>query len=76
MAKKNKKYTKNVSGKYYVDQSCIACDSCTAIASDFFKMNDEEGYAYVQAQPVLKEEINQCEDALEACPVFAIGNDG
>lgn len=76
MAKKNKKYAKNVSGKYYVDQSCIACDSCTAIASDFFKMNDEEGYAYVQAQPILKEDTNQCEDALEACPVFAIGNDG
>lgn len=76
MAKKNKKYAKNVSGKYYVDQSCIACDSCTAIALDFFSMNDEEGYAYVYAQPSSKEEINLCEDALEACPVAAIGNDG
>jgi ferredoxin len=76
MANKNSKYTSNVLGKYYVDKSCIACDACTGIANEFFKMNDDEGHAYVYNQPDNKEDYALCEEALEACPVLAIGNDG
>lgn len=76
MANKNSRYSSNILGKYYVDKSCIACDACTGIATEFFKMNDDEGHAYVSKQPITKEEQDLCEEALEACPVLAIGNDG
>lgn len=76
MADKDAKNGSNVAGKYYVDDQCIACDACVAEAADHFEMNDDEGYAYVKKQPSTDEEIEACENAMEACPVEAIGNDG
>ena len=66
----------NVDGKYYVDEECISCDACVGEAPEFFVMNDDEGFAFVTAQPTSAEEIEACEAALEGCPVEAIGNDG
>jgi ferredoxin len=76
VANKKLKYSGNKPGAYYVDHECIACDACVGIAIDFFKMNDDEGHAYVYSQPKNKEEIGLCEEAKDACPVDAIGNDG
>lgn len=76
MANKKNKYLSNVLGKYYVDNSCIACDACTGIATEFFKMNDDEGHAYVCKQPANSQEEELCREAKEACPVTAIGEDG
>jgi ferredoxin len=39
-------------------------------------MNDDDGHAYVKLQPLTAEDIKECENALSACPVEAIGNDG
>jgi ferredoxin len=41
-----------------------------------FKMNDDDSNAFVYKQPETDEEKAACEEALEACPVNAIGNDG
>ncbi len=76
MSNKKKKYLLNTIGQYYVDKTCIACDACTGIAIDFFKMNDNEGHAYVYNQPKNEDEKRLCQEALLACPVLAIGNDG
>lgn len=76
MAQKSKKFSDNADGKYYVDDQCIACDACVAEAPDFFVMNEEDGHAYLKKQPQTKEEIAQCDNAIAACPVEAIGNDG
>lgn len=76
MADKNDKQPDNVPGKYYVDTECIDCDVCRQLAPDFFKANEDEGHSYVAAQPSSDDEIAQCEEALENCPVEAIGNDG
>ena len=76
MADKSAKLPENVPGKYYVDDQCIACDACVAEAGDFFEMNDEEGHAFVKKQPESDSDIEACENALSACPVEAIGNDG
>ena len=76
MADKESKIPDNVEGKYFVDDQCIACDACTAEAPRFFEMNDDEGFAFVKRQPSSKEEIEECENALAACPVEAIGNNG
>jgi ferredoxin len=76
MADKNAKFEQNISGAFYVDDQCIACDACVMEAPRFFMMNDEEGHAYVKLQPKNEDEIAECLEALEACPVQAIGNDG
>ncbi len=76
MADKNKKWSNNVSGKYYVDDQCIDCDACRTEAPDNFIRDDEHGYSFVFKQPASADEEEKCKAALEACPVEAIGTDG
>jgi len=76
MADKEAKWKQNKAGKYYVDDQCISCDACCVEAPDFFAMNDEDGHAYVQKQPQKPQDFEECENALAACPVGAIGEDG
>jgi ferredoxin len=76
MADKNARFKENVPGQYYVDDSCIACDACCVEAPKFFAMNDNDGHAFVKLQPQTPEEMKDAENALAACPVEAIGNNG
>ena len=78
MACPNSKTKGNVLGKYYVDAECIACDACILAAEKHFKINTQEdpAFAYVFRQPQNPEEEEACQEALESCPVEAIGNDG
>lgn len=76
MADKSNKFDQNVAGKFYVDDQCIACDACVMEAPDFFEMNDDEGHAYVKKQPNSAQDLEDCHNALDACPVEAIGADG
>ncbi|MDI1247807.1 MAG: ferredoxin [Lacunisphaera sp.] len=76
MANKAEKWKDNAAGKFYVDQQCIDCDLCRETAPGFFKRHEEGGYSFVHAQPTTEEETQQCTEALEGCPVEAIGNDG
>jgi ferredoxin len=76
VADKNSRFKENVPGKYYVDDQCIACDACCVEAPKFFAMNDNDGHAYVKLQPMNPAEIAEAENALAACPVEAIGNNG
>ena len=65
----------NIAGKFYVDRQCIDCDVCRDTSPANFTRNDENGYSYVYKQPETLEEITLCEEALNACPVEAIGDD-
>lgn len=76
MADKNDKVAESVSGKYYVDSTCIDCDVCRSTAPDNFNRSEENGYSYVFKQPENAEEEQLCKEALESCPVEAIGDDG
>lgn len=76
MAEKTEKQPGSAPGAYYVDTQCIDCDVCRDTAPDFFTRNDDDGFSYVFAQPTSAEEIELCEEALQSCPVDAIGNDG
>ena len=76
MADKKNKFPQNTEGKYFVDDQCIACDACVIEAPNFFEMNTEDGHAYVKKQPVTTKELENCFNALEECPVEAIGNFG
>jgi ferredoxin len=76
MANKTDKWPTNVAGKFYVDQQCIDCDLCRETAPGFFTRNDDGGYSFVHKQPETPEDIALCMEALEGCPVEAIGDDG
>ena len=76
MADKNEKWPENKPGRYYVDQACIACDACVMTAPDFYLMNENNGYAYVSKQPSNPAEESLMVEAMEGCPVEAIGSDG
>jgi len=76
MADLENSYTENVLGKYYVDDACIDCDLCRETAPDNFTRFDDGGHSYVYKQPETDEEHNLCLEALEGCPVEAIGDDG
>ncbi len=76
MADAANKYPENVPGKFYVDDQCIDCDLCRETAPANFKRNDDGGHSYVYKQPEAPEEEGLCKEAMEGCPVEAIGNDG
>jgi ferredoxin len=76
MADKTAKFSDNVSGKFYVDENCIDCDLCREIAPGFFTRNDDEGHSFVHAQPSSDRDIALCLEAMNDCPVEAIGDDG
>ncbi len=76
MAEKADRYEDNTGGKYYVDSQCIDCDLCRETAPENFTRNDDGGYSYVFKQADSEEEEAQCQEAMEGCPVEAIGSDG
>lgn len=76
MANKAEKWKDNAAGKFFVDQQCIDCDLCRETAPAFFKRHEEGGYSFVHTQPTTEEDAQLCMEALEGCPVEAIGNDG
>ena len=76
MASFSNKYSDNVTGKFYVDDQCIDCDLCRETAPDNFTRNEDGGYSFVFKQPVTVDEETRCKEAMEGCPVEAIGNDG
>jgi len=76
MADPNDRVPGQVPGRYYVDTQCIDCDLCRETAPANFQRNDEEGFSYVYKQPETPEEETLSKDALDNCPVEAIGNDG
>ena len=76
MADPNDRVPDNAPGKFYVDSQCIDCDVCRDTAQDNFTRNDDNGYSFVYKQPQTQEELNLCIEAMDSCPVEAIGNDG
>ena len=53
----------------YVNETCIGCSACVAIAPEVFELN-EEGKSVVIAQENYNEE--DVNNAIQACPVDAI----
>ena len=76
MSVKENKFPENVRGKFYVDDQCIACGLCREIAPEFFGNLNDTDSSFVKKQPSTDKEIDVCVEALESCPVSAIGQDG
>ena len=61
---------------FYVDKECILCSVCSDAAPNNFRMSDDEDHDICYKQPENGEELAQCYEALENCPVEAIGDSG
>jgi len=73
MANFDNRYTDGNQGLYFIDQDCIACDTCGIVAPQHFVLTSDFDHAMVCKQPETAEEIRNCESARQACPVCAIG---
>jgi ferredoxin len=76
MADPRDRVVENVPGRFYVDTQCIDCDVCRVTAPQNFQRSEAKGYSYVFRQPEDAEENAQCLEAMDSCPVEAIGSDG
>jgi glyoxylase-like metal-dependent hydrolase (beta-lactamase superfamily II)/ferredoxin len=71
MANFNKRVPENVPGEFFVDITCIDCDTCRQLAPATF--GETGAYAYVYAQPQTADTTRQALRALLACPTGSIG---
>ena len=71
MANQSKRLDSNVPGNFYVDVTCINCDTCRQLAPETFEEAGE--YSAVAQQPRTDEQVLQAYQALLACPVGSIG---
>jgi glyoxylase-like metal-dependent hydrolase (beta-lactamase superfamily II)/ferredoxin len=71
VAKLAKRRSQNVAGDFYVDSTCIDCDTCRWMAPDIFKR--EDGMSAVYAQPQDQHQRELALQALLSCPTASIG---
>ncbi|NJL61933.1 MAG: MBL fold metallo-hydrolase [Methylacidiphilales bacterium] len=71
MAHLNQRRSQNVDGDFYVDSSCIDCDTCRWMAPGVFTEAGEQSAVY--HQPETSEERLAALQALLACPTGSIG---
>jgi glyoxylase-like metal-dependent hydrolase (beta-lactamase superfamily II)/ferredoxin len=61
----------NAAGEFYVDKSCIDCDTCRQVAPAVF--GEASDHAFVHAQPANGDETRRALMALVSCPTSSIG---
>lgn len=71
MANPRKRVPENAPGDFFVDSTCINCDTCRQIAPQVF--DEAPGTSFVKGQPVAKAERRLALRALLACPTGSIG---
>jgi len=71
MANPKKRLPENIDGPFYVDSTCINCDTCRQLAPDVF--GDTGEFSFVQKQPEDETGRRAASRALLACPTGSIG---
>jgi len=71
MADRALQVSENAEGPFFVDSTCIDCDTCRQLAPTTFA--DQGEYSYVHAQPRDAAEKRAALRALVACPTGSIG---
>lgn len=74
MANPAKAVPENVAGEFFVDTTCIDCDTCRQLAPSTFA--DAGEYSYVHHQPQTAEDTTHALEALLSCPTGSIGTLG
>jgi glyoxylase-like metal-dependent hydrolase (beta-lactamase superfamily II)/ferredoxin len=75
VARTDDRLKENVPGDYFVDASCIDCDTCRQIAPDTYGRFDAAGQTIVFRQPESAEERRRAAMALLSCPTASIGTE-
>jgi glyoxylase-like metal-dependent hydrolase (beta-lactamase superfamily II)/ferredoxin len=73
MANLDKRLDSNVAGNFYVDGTCINCDTCRQLAPTTFEEIGE--FSAVSCQPESDDHTHRAYQALLACPVGSIGTE-
>ena len=73
MARFADRLAENVEGAFYVDRSCIDCDTCRQVAPATFARADGPEMSFVAHQPGDEVERRRALMALVACPTSSIG---
>ena len=73
MANQAKRLSTNVEGNFFVDSTCINCDTCRQLAPKSFR--EVGDYSAVVNQPESQGQVHQAYQALLACPVGSIGTE-
>ncbi len=73
MASAQRRLPTNVPGDFFVDETCIDCDTCRWMAGETFDRAGE--HSRVHHQPATAEEVLRAELALIACPTGSIGTE-
>jgi ferredoxin len=66
----------NAWGRYYVTGQCNACGVCAACAPDNIAASWDGTYYAIAYQPSTEREARELEDAMAACPLHCIHDDG
>lgn len=74
MANPAKRLPENVPGEFFVDDTCIDCDTCRQLATAVFQ--EGRDFSFVAAQPHTASERRAAVQALLACPTGSIGTTG
>jgi glyoxylase-like metal-dependent hydrolase (beta-lactamase superfamily II)/ferredoxin len=72
MASLQRRLPENVPGDFFVDASCIDCDTCSQLAPAVFRDHGEQSSVY--RQPAGEAETRLALMALVACPTGSIGS--
>src|SRR5438105_11679156 len=71
MANVKKSVPENIPGEFFVDTTCIDCDTCRQLAPAVFA--EAADHAFVHRQPATLEERRSALHALVCCPTGSIG---
>ncbi|MBF2022290.1 MAG: MBL fold metallo-hydrolase [Hydrococcus sp. C42_A2020_068] len=71
MAQLKQRRSENVDGNFYVDSTCIDCDTCRWMAPEIFNRSGEQSAVY--HQPANEIERLRAMQALLSCPTASIG---
>ena len=74
MANRKKSVPENVAGDFFVDSTCIDCDTCRQLAPSVFA--EGPGHAFVHRQPDTESDHRHALHALVCCPTGSIGSAG
>jgi glyoxylase-like metal-dependent hydrolase (beta-lactamase superfamily II)/ferredoxin len=74
MANPSLKVAENVTGDFFVDSTCIDCDTCRQLAPQTFAEGPD--HAFVHKQPASWEPRRSALQALVSCPTGSIGTIG
>ena len=72
MADIRKRLSENVEGDFFVDSTCIDCETCMFVAPSVFAESERE-LSFVHHQPVSPEDRHRALMALVSCPTSSIG---